>query len=81
MEIDQAAAKARYGPPDDDDSKDAELDVWAGEIPIITALGDPVASPGLRPQIPIGASKRNLQQRAATENSRSARRFGAGAWG
>jgi nitroimidazol reductase NimA-like FMN-containing flavoprotein (pyridoxamine 5'-phosphate oxidase superfamily) len=71
MEIDHAAAKVRHGPPDDDDSEDAELDVWAGEIPIVTSLGDPVASPGLRPQISIGASIRNLQQQASAWNSRS----------
>ena len=65
MEIDQAAAKVRHGPPDDDDSEDAALDVWAGEIPIVTSLGDPVASPGLRPGTPIGSSIRNLHQRTS----------------
>jgi nitroimidazol reductase NimA-like FMN-containing flavoprotein (pyridoxamine 5'-phosphate oxidase superfamily) len=56
MPIEQASAKVRYGPPDDDDSEDASLDVWAGEIPIVTSFGEPAASPGLRPGIPLSAS-------------------------
>lgn len=56
MPIEQASAKVRYGPPDDDDSDDATLDVWAGEIPLVTSFGEPVASPGLRTGIPIPAS-------------------------
>jgi uncharacterized protein len=62
MPIEQASAKVRYGPPDDDDSEDAALDVWAGEIPIVTFFGEPVASPGLRRGIPTAASMRCLQR-------------------
>lgn len=58
MPIDQVSAKVRHGPPDDDESEDAALDVWAGEVPIITAFGEPVPSPGLRPGIPLPASLR-----------------------
>lgn len=47
----QGSAKVRYGGPDDD-SQDARLDIWAGEIPILSSLGEPIASPGLRPGIP-----------------------------
>ena len=56
MPIEQASAKVRYGPPDDDDSDDAALNIWAGEIPIVTSFGEPVPSPGLRTDIPIPAS-------------------------
>jgi uncharacterized protein len=62
MEIEQASAKVRYGPPDDDDSEDAELDVWAGEIPIVTTFGEPLASPGLRSGISTSLSIRRLGQ-------------------
>jgi uncharacterized protein len=62
MEIAHASAKLRHGPPDDDDSEDAALDVWAGEIPIETAFGEPIASPGLRPEIPISPSMRRLRR-------------------
>jgi nitroimidazol reductase NimA-like FMN-containing flavoprotein (pyridoxamine 5'-phosphate oxidase superfamily) len=58
MPIDQVSAKVRSGPPDDDESEDAALDVWAGEVPIVTAFGEPVPSPGLRAGIPLPASLR-----------------------
>jgi nitroimidazol reductase NimA-like FMN-containing flavoprotein (pyridoxamine 5'-phosphate oxidase superfamily) len=51
LEIDEASAKVRSGPPDDDDSPDARLDVWAGEIPVHHVFGSPVPSPGLRPDV------------------------------
>jgi nitroimidazol reductase NimA-like FMN-containing flavoprotein (pyridoxamine 5'-phosphate oxidase superfamily) len=48
MPIEEASAKVRYGGPDDDEGEDAALDVWAGEIPLITAFGEPIPAPGLR---------------------------------
>jgi uncharacterized protein len=60
MPIDEASAKTRSGGPDDDDSPDAALDTWAGEIPIDTSFGEPVAAPGLRPGIPLADSVRRL---------------------
>jgi uncharacterized protein len=56
MTIEEASAKVRTGPPDDDDSPDAELETWAGVIPIVTSYGEPDPSPGLRPGIPLAAS-------------------------
>jgi nitroimidazol reductase NimA-like FMN-containing flavoprotein (pyridoxamine 5'-phosphate oxidase superfamily) len=60
MEIDEASAKVRNGPPDDDDSVDAELEVWAGVVPFLTSYGTPAASPGLREGIPVPESVRRL---------------------
>jgi uncharacterized protein len=60
MPIGEASAKVRTGPPDDDDSEDAALDVWAGVIPILTSFGEPEPSPGLRPGIPLAASVSRL---------------------
>ena len=60
LEIDEASAKVRSGGPDDDDSEDAELDVWAGIVPIVSSYGPPTASPGLRPGIPVPESVRRL---------------------
>src|SRR5207247_927119 len=60
LEIGEASVKARSGPPDDDDSVDAELETWAGIVPIVTSYGTPDASPGLRPGIPLSASVRRL---------------------
>jgi uncharacterized protein len=63
MPTEEASAKRRDGPPDDDDSPDAALDTWAGVVPIETSFGEPVASPGLRPGIPLSASLRRLLSR------------------
>ncbi len=60
LEIDEASAKVRTGPPDDDDSADAERDTWAGVLPIVTSYGTPVPSPGLRPGIEVSESVRRL---------------------
>jgi nitroimidazol reductase NimA-like FMN-containing flavoprotein (pyridoxamine 5'-phosphate oxidase superfamily) len=60
MTIEQASAKQRSGPPDDDDSPDAAIPTWAGVIPFETSFGAPVPSPGLRPDVPLSASVREL---------------------
>jgi uncharacterized protein len=60
MEIDEVSAKVRSGPPDDDDSADAERDTWAGVVPIITSYGPPEPSPGLRPGVDVSDSVRRL---------------------
>jgi nitroimidazol reductase NimA-like FMN-containing flavoprotein (pyridoxamine 5'-phosphate oxidase superfamily) len=79
MEVEEAAAKVRYGPPDDDHSRDAELEIWAGEIPLVTSFGEPVASPELRPGIAKSPSLAGLCPRlrevygAEGGNSRSPR--------
>ncbi|CAA9499448.1 MAG: Pyridoxamine 5'-phosphate oxidase-related, FMN-binding [uncultured Solirubrobacteraceae bacterium] len=46
MTLDEASAKARTGPPVDDE-EDYALDVWAGVIPLGLAAGAPVADPKL----------------------------------
>ncbi|MEA2157584.1 MAG: uncharacterized protein QOE11_3724 [Solirubrobacteraceae bacterium] len=50
MALDEASAKARMGPPVDDD-EDYALDVWAGVIPIGLEAQAPLADPQLRPGI------------------------------
>ena len=63
LAIDEASAKVRTGPPNDDDSEDAALDTWAGVVPFVTTLGDPEPSPGLRPRIAPGPSIRRLLEK------------------
>jgi uncharacterized protein len=63
LEIDEASAKMRSGPPDDDDSPDAERDTWAGEVPIVRSYGSPEPSPGLRSGIEVSESVRRLLTR------------------
>lgn len=48
MEIEEAVAKARSGPPKDDE-EDYALDVWAGVIPVRTVIGTPEPDPRLKP--------------------------------
>jgi uncharacterized protein len=51
-----ASVKIRSGPPDDDDSADADLEVWAGVLSLVTACGAPVPAPGLRPDVTLAPS-------------------------
>ena len=44
IELDEASAKVRSGPPGDDDD-DMELDIWAGVIPIAVTAGEPIPAP------------------------------------
>lgn len=63
LQIEEASAKVRIGPPEDDETEDAELAVWAGELPLLTSYGEPLPSPGLREGIPVPASVRALLER------------------
>jgi nitroimidazol reductase NimA-like FMN-containing flavoprotein (pyridoxamine 5'-phosphate oxidase superfamily) len=60
FEIDEASVKTKTGGPDDDDTPDAELDTWAGEVPIVSHYGEPEPAPGLRPGIPVSPSVERL---------------------
>jgi hypothetical protein len=43
----EASVKVRTGPPDDSDSPDASLGLWAGELPLSTTWQQPVRDPAL----------------------------------
>lgn len=47
MEIEEASAKSRSGPPKDDEG-DYALDCWAGVIPVAQVVGEAVADPKLK---------------------------------
>lgn len=51
----EASVKIRGGPPDDGDSPDAALGLWAGELPLRAVWQEPVPDPALDPQIPVPA--------------------------
>jgi hypothetical protein len=53
LPLDEASAKVRARPPDDGDSPDAELEVWAGVVPLELRALEPVPDPSLRPGIPV----------------------------
>lgn len=42
LKIDEASAKVRSGPPEDED-EDCALPIWAGEIPVRMTVGEPIA--------------------------------------
>jgi nitroimidazol reductase NimA-like FMN-containing flavoprotein (pyridoxamine 5'-phosphate oxidase superfamily) len=48
LNVEAASAKVRHGGPEDGDSEDGALDVWAGHIPISLQFGAPEADPALR---------------------------------
>jgi nitroimidazol reductase NimA-like FMN-containing flavoprotein (pyridoxamine 5'-phosphate oxidase superfamily) len=53
LRLDEASVKIRAGPPDDGDSPDAKLGLWAGELPLTSVWGEPVADPALPPGIGV----------------------------
>jgi len=53
LPLDEASAKVREGGPKDGDTPDAELDVWAGVIPLRVEALAPEPVDGLRPGIPV----------------------------
>jgi uncharacterized protein len=64
MALDEASAKIRTGPPSDDGTPDAELETWAGVVPVVTSFGEPKPSPGLTNGIALSKSVRALLDRA-----------------
>jgi nitroimidazol reductase NimA-like FMN-containing flavoprotein (pyridoxamine 5'-phosphate oxidase superfamily) len=59
LELDEVAAKVRTGPPKDDE-EDLGLPVWAGVVPVTTAIGRPEADPLLSPDFPVPAYLRDI---------------------
>ena len=53
LPLDEASAKVSGGGPDDGETEDAELPVWAGHVPLRLVAGEPVPCPHLRPGIPV----------------------------
>jgi nitroimidazol reductase NimA-like FMN-containing flavoprotein (pyridoxamine 5'-phosphate oxidase superfamily) len=66
LPLDEASAKIRDGGPDDDGTPDADLDVWAGHIPLVVAAGAPVPAPGLRAGIPVPPYARRYRRPGLT---------------
>jgi nitroimidazol reductase NimA-like FMN-containing flavoprotein (pyridoxamine 5'-phosphate oxidase superfamily) len=67
LPLDEASAKVRDGAPDDGDTPDAELDVWAGHIPLVMRALPPVAAPDLRDGIPLPAYARRYHRPGLTD--------------
>src|SRR6478735_652684 len=67
LPLDEASAKIRDGGPDDGDTPDADLDVWAGHIPLTVKALPPVASPDLRAGIPVPAYAKRYSRPGLTD--------------
>jgi len=63
LSLDEASAKISAGGPDDGESEDAALDVWAGHLPIRLVAGEPVPCPHLRPGIALPEDIADYQRR------------------
>ena len=68
MNLDEASAKLREGPPVDDE-EDYELDVWAGVLPLGLVAGEPSPDPRLGPGIDPSPSVARLHQALNTSSS------------
>lgn len=53
LPLDEASAKVRTGPPGDPDEDVADVDCWAGLLPVSTSFGPPIADPRLRAGITV----------------------------
>jgi nitroimidazol reductase NimA-like FMN-containing flavoprotein (pyridoxamine 5'-phosphate oxidase superfamily) len=53
LPLDEASVKVRTGPPDDGDSPDAALGLWAGELPLGSTWEQPVPDPALPPGVAV----------------------------
>ena len=52
LSLDEASVKISAGPPDDGEGPDAELGLWAGELPLHQVWGEPVPDPALPRGLP-----------------------------
>ncbi len=71
MEIEEASAKHRVGPPKDDD-EDYGLDCWAGVIPIAQVIGAPVDDPKLKAGVAFPGGLRGYAEGARLDTVLSA---------
>ena len=66
LPLDEASAKIRDGGAEDGCTPDAELDVWAGQIPLVMRALAPVPDPDLRPGIPVPPYARRYRRPGLT---------------
>jgi uncharacterized protein len=64
LSLAEASVKIRTGPPDDADSPDARLGLWAGELPLDTRWGTPVGDAAVPDGVPPPA---HILSRAGNE--------------
>jgi uncharacterized protein len=62
LPLDEASAKISAGGPDDGETEDADLPVWAGHIPLRLVAGEPVPCPHLRPGLEVPPEITNYER-------------------
>lgn len=67
LPLDEASAKIGTGGPDDDGTPDAELDVWAGHIPLTVRALPPVPAPGLKAGLAVPAYAKRYRRPGLTD--------------
>jgi uncharacterized protein len=67
LPLDEASAKIRTGGPEDGDTADADLDVWAGHIPLVVNALAPVPDPTLREGIEVPEYARHYRRPGFTQ--------------
>lgn len=67
LPLDEASAKIRDGGPEDGDTPDAQLDVWAGHLPLVVSALEPVPDERLRGGIPVPAGLRPYRRRGLVD--------------
>ena len=68
LDITEASAKVRSGPPGDDD-EDMGLDIWAGVIPLAVTPGTPEPAPDLAEDIDLPPSVENYGEQIVDRRS------------
>jgi len=67
LPLDEASAKIRAGGPEDGDTPDAELEVWAGQLPLVVRALEPVPDAALRAGIPVPPALRRYRRPGLVE--------------
>jgi nitroimidazol reductase NimA-like FMN-containing flavoprotein (pyridoxamine 5'-phosphate oxidase superfamily) len=55
LSIDDASVKMRTGGPGDD-QEDIDLDIWAGVLPVVSGIGEPIPSPDFTANVGLPAA-------------------------
>jgi len=63
LDLKEASAKVRSGPPKDNEVLYDRVAAWAGHVPIKLAVGRPVADPNLRVDLPLPNGVASLAER------------------
>ncbi|MCY7303058.1 MAG: pyridoxamine 5'-phosphate oxidase family protein [Thermoleophilia bacterium] len=67
LPLDEASAKIRVGGPDDGGTPDAELDVWAGHIPLTVRALPPVPASDLKEGLTVPAYAKRYKRPGLTD--------------